>query len=98
MRADRPGGDVEVLTDLAIGHAASRQRRDLTFLRRQAVSCVGSGATAGFAGRAQFLPRSLRPWACAERVNAIARLSERAAGFGVAPLSPQPDAVGEQQA
>ena len=86
VRANRAVREVEVLSDLAIGHPAGCHRRDLQLLRGRAVASVGSSATAGLAARAEFLSRPIRPWARADCVEVIARFAELTAGFGNSPV------------
>src|SRR5215210_9220167 len=98
MRADRSVGEVEVLADLAIGHPAGGHRRDLQLLRSQVVAGEWDPPAARLAAGAELLSRTLPPVCRAEGVEPVASRSEGTAGVGVAPLSPQPRPVCEQQA
>src|SRR4051812_41524812 len=98
MRADRSVREVEVLADLAIGQPAGGHRGDLEFLRSQVVAGESGSPAARLARGAELLPPPLPPVWRAQGREPLAGRPERTAGVGIAPLSPQPRAVREEQA
>ncbi len=71
MGADGPVRNVELLADLAVGHAVGGHPRDLQFLRRQLIPGPRVPAAARFAGGPEFQPRSLGKAGEAEGVKGI---------------------------
>src|SRR5262249_20101369 len=59
MRADRPGGEIELLADLPVGHPRGGHLGDLQLLRRELVPGRGHPTAARLAGGAELLAREL---------------------------------------